>query len=142
MRNISLNEPLLFVHGPPVFIRVAVTEEDESTSVFVPNGLEFELEEFEDFEEFYERDPEMEEIPVAINPSIAPKIAYLASPFQRQVYRPLQFIVGDETISGEIKQIDGDKVLIAVEKEKDLVVPLDINMIKEILWRGMPFQKD
>ena len=33
------NEPLLFVHGPPVFIRVAITEE-ESTSVFILNEEE------------------------------------------------------------------------------------------------------
>ena len=30
------NEPLMFVHGPPVYIRVATTDE-ESTSVFVLN---------------------------------------------------------------------------------------------------------
>ena len=35
------NEPLLFVHGPPVFIKVAIQDE-ESTSVFILNGEELE----------------------------------------------------------------------------------------------------
>lgn len=135
MRIISHNEPLLFVHGPPVYIRVAVTDE-ESTSVFVSNGEEKETDEL--------GESELGEIKNAgfVNPSIVKKIFHLGGPFQRQVYRPLKFIIGDETLSGEITSIDGDTVFIDLDGEKDLIVAIEINKIEEVLWRGKPFQED
>ena len=34
------------------------------------------------------------------DPSVIRRIMYLSTPFQRQVYQPLQFVIGDETLKG------------------------------------------
>ncbi|AOV08442.1 hypothetical protein [Sporosarcina ureilytica] len=129
------NEPLLFVAGPPVFIRVAVTDE-ESTSVFVQNKEDY------DHGKLKEVDQEKIEPTAEINPSIYNKIMYLRSGFQRQVYSPLKFIIKDETISGKIAKVDGDKVFIDIDQNDDQQVAVEISKIEEILWRGHPFQED
>jgi hypothetical protein len=132
VRIIYQNEPILFVHGPPIYIRVAATDE-ESTSVFVLNG-----------EEFAEpSDTELNEVQTVstVKPSILRRITELGKPFQRQVYRPLQFIIGEETLSGEIEKIEGETILINLDGEEDLVVGVEMNTIEEILWRGMPFKE-
>ena len=132
MRIIYQNEPLLFVDGPPIYIRVASTDE-ESTSVFVLNEDEFTK----------PSDAELNEVDtvLTVNPSIYKRITELGKPFQRQVYRPLQFILGEETLSGEIKKIDGETVLINLVGEEDLVVSVEMSTIEEILWRGAPFKE-
>ena len=131
MRIIYQNEPLLFVHGPPIYIRVATTEE-ESTSVFVLNEDEFAK----------PSDTEVNEVEtvLTVDPSIFKRITELGKPFQRQVYRPLQFILGEETLSGEIEKIEGETVLINLVGEEDLLVSVEMNTIEEILWRGTPFK--
>ncbi len=132
MRIIYQNEPLLFVHGPPIYIRVATTDE-ESTSVFVLNEDEFAK----------PSDTELNEVEtvLTVDPSIFKRITELGKPFQRQVYRPLQFILGEETLSGEIEEIDGETVLINLVGEEDLLVSVEMNTIEEILWRGTPFKE-
>ena len=124
---ISYNEPLLFVQGPPVFIRVAVKDE-ESTSVFVLTG-----EELEDANETKQM-----ELAEKVEPSsISRRITYLGLPFHRQVYQPLQFILNDETLTGTIEEVDGDTVLI--DQGEDQFIAIDVTQIEEILWRGKPF---
>ena len=95
------NEPLLFVKGPPVFIKVVVKDE-ESTSVFVGNedGLEV----------VGEVDKKCKKTGIRRCRKTANhksgksvnfrRIHYLGTPFARQVYRPLQFVLGEETIKG------------------------------------------
>lgn len=132
MRIILRNEPLLFIEAPPVFVRVEITDE-ESTSIFVQSEEEY-MEPFE--EEAYDMPP----VPVlSVNPSIANRIADLSGPFQRQVYKPLQFIVGDETVSGEIDRVIDEIVFVKLTEKEDVIVELDMGMIEEILWRGKPF---
>ena len=126
------NEPLLFVHGPPIFVRVAMTDE-ESTSVFVLNEDEFAK----------PSDTELNEVGtvLTVRPSIFRRITELGKPFQRQVYRPLQFIIGEETLSGEIVKIEGETILFKIDGEEDLLVGVEMSTIEEILWRGMPFKE-
>jgi hypothetical protein len=132
VRIIYKNEPLLFVHGPPIYIRVAITEE-ESTSVFVLTEEEFAK----------PSDTELNDVKTVstVKPSILRRITELGKPFQRQVYRPLQFIIGEETLSGEIEKIEGETIFFNLDGEEDLVVGVEMNTIEEILWRGKPFKE-
>jgi hypothetical protein len=134
VRIIYKNEPLLFVHGPPIYIRVATTDE-ESTSVFVLNE--------EETEEFIpmEIDDEEEEVlkTARANSEVFNKITNLGRPFQRQVYKPLQFVFENEVLKGAINRVDGETLFIELLEEEDLIVAVEINTIKDVLWRGKPF---
>ncbi len=136
------NEPLLFVQGPPVFIKVVVKNE-ESTSVFVGNedgsGVVSEADQVVQRRQEVLEVPEKPQITKVANPSISRKIHYLGTPFARQVYRPLQFVLGDETIKGTIEKIDGETLVIEMTEGEKEVVSIDMATIKEILWRGDPF---
>jgi hypothetical protein len=129
VRIIYKNEPLLFVHGPPIYIRVAITEE-ESTSVFVLTE-EATGDFIEDAEEVQETAP--------ANSEVFNKIISLGRPFQRQVYKPLQFVFENEVLKGAINRVDGETLFIELVDEEDLIVAVEINTIKEVLWRGKPF---
>lgn len=134
MLIILRNEPLLFVQGPPIFIKV-VTKHEESTSVFMLSGEESELV----GEAVLEETPEqMTAIKVA-DPSLVRRIMYLGTPFSRQVYRPLQFVLDGETLTGSIEKIEGESVLIGVGEDASQLVSVEMASIEEILWRGDPF---
>ena len=139
MLIISRNEPLLFIQAPPVFIRVAVTDE-ESTSVFVVNedALELSGETNREKQEKQELHEKSQVFKVA-SPSVIRRVNYLGSPFPRQAYRPLQFVLGDETLTGTIEKIDGETILIEVDDGDKEFVAIEMGRIEEILWRGDPF---
>ncbi len=130
------NEPLLFVHGPPVFNKITITVE-ESTSVLLVNEEAHEVSGETEREE-QEQQVEMKSLKVA-DPTVIRRIMYLSTPFPRQVYKPLQFILGDETLTGTIEKIEGETIVIEIDEgEKDFVA-VEIGKIEEILWRGNPF---
>ncbi|WP_210469590.1 hypothetical protein [Sporosarcina sp. 6E9] len=131
MRIIYKNEPLLFVHGPPIYFRVATTEE-ESTSVFVLNE--------EEIEDFIEDAEEVQET-AHKNSEVFNKIISLGRPFQRQIYKPLQFVLENEVLKGAINKVEGETLFIELVDEEDLIVAIEINAINEVLWRGKPFQE-
>ncbi|WP_318615921.1 hypothetical protein [Sporosarcina sp. YIM B06819] len=131
------NEPLLFVQGPPVFIRV-VTKHEESTSVFVLSGEEPEMASEVELEQEIEQTTAVK----AANPSVIRRITYLGTPFSRQVYRPLQFVLSDETLTGTIEKIDGETVFIGIGEDGSELVSVEMANIEEILWRGDPFAED
>lgn len=131
------NEPLLFVQGPPVFIRV-VTKQEESTSVFMLSGEEPEVAS----EAMQEESPEQMLAVKVANPSLVRRITYLGSPFSRQVYRPLEFVLDDETIKGTIEKIDGETILIEMSEGDKKFVSVEMGRIEEILWRGDPFAEN
>ncbi|WP_203246018.1 hypothetical protein [Sporosarcina beigongshangi] len=134
------NEPLLFVQGPPVYIKV-VKRQEESTSVFILSGEEPEM---VSADEEVEIEIEQEQ-PAAVKvaePSLVRKIMYLGTPFSRQVYRPLQFVLEDETLTGSIEKIEGETVLIGVGEDASELVSVEMAKIEEILWRGDPFVED
>lgn len=137
MLIILRNEPLIFFQGPPVFIKV-VTKHEESTSVFMLSGEEL----GSDGEVLQEETPEqMPTIKVA-DPSLVRRIMYLGTPFSRQVYRPLQFVLEDETLTGSIEKIEGETILIGVGEDASELVSVEMAKIEEILWRGDPFVED
>jgi hypothetical protein len=150
---ITRNLPLMFIQGPPVFFKVDIDE--ESTSVFVLNEEEKVEEEEEDDEEKKEElveqvnlDLQLEtEIeteaskPVIVSKqSVSKRLTYLAGPFQRQVYTPLKFIIGDKTLTGSIEKMEDETVLIDIDEGENELVAIKIAAIEEILWRGQPFE--
>ena len=139
------NEPLLFVHGPPVFMKIAITVE-ESTSVFVIDGGELEatidvIEEGLEEKEIDENQvsEKIKSISVA-DPSIVKRIMYLGTSFPRQAYQPLQFVLSDETLTGKIEKIEGETLFIEVKGGDNEFVAVEMGNISEILWRGNPFR--
>ena len=138
------NEPLLFVHGPPVFIKIAITVE-ESTSIFVIDEGELEatldvVGERLEVKEIVEArgQEEIQSIPLA-DPSIVKRIMYLGTPFPRQAYQPLQFVLSDETLTGKIEKIEGETLFIETNTGDNELVAIEMEKINEILWRGSPF---
>lgn len=115
----------MFVHGPPVFIRVEVTDE-ESTSVFVQN---------------WEEQTESGDMEVIIDSSILRRMKYLEGSFQNEVYRPLQFDLGEEKLTGVIEKIEGNTAFIELDGEEGIVA-VEIDKILEIFWRGKPFAEE
>ena len=75
---------------------------------------------------------------VKANPAVLRKITYLEGAFQREIYRPLQFVIGEEILKGTIDKIDGETVLINLHGEDEGIVAVEIATIGEILWRGHP----
>ena len=148
MLIIFRNEPLLFVHGPPVYNKIRIIVE-ESTSVFVLNeeALEESIvterkEQKEQEEQKEQKEQEKHDVTQSLkvaDSSVIRRIIYLGSPFPRQVYQPLQFVMGDETLTGIIEKIDGDTVLIEIDEGEKEFVAVEIGRIEEILWRGNPF---
>ncbi|BAQ10296.1 hypothetical protein OXB_1825 [Bacillus sp. OxB-1] len=140
------NEPLLFIQTPPVYVRITFTEEpapleEESTSIFAPHSQEIEKKSVQ--LEVARSDEEQETVSEekAINPSVIRRIMYLASSFPRQIYKPLQFVLSDETVTGTIARIEGESVFIELEDEGQTIAAVDLVEIEEILWRGTPFQE-
>ena len=129
MRIIYQNEPLLFVHGPPIFIRVSTTDE-ESTSVFV-------LTEEDQEELILEEAQEIDKN----NAAVFNKVINLGRPFQRQVYKPLQFVLENEIVKGTITDINEETVWIEIADEEDLIIAVEISTIQDVLWRGKTFQE-
>ncbi|MEK4711530.1 hypothetical protein MKY15_02100 [Sporosarcina sp. FSL K6-1540] len=132
MLNIYQNKPLLFVDGPPVFIKVAIIVE-ESTSVFLLNNEE------ESVVENEEQISVTEVVPV--NPGIQRKIIYLSNSFRRQAYQPLQFVLEEETLSGTIEKIEEETVWIDLEGVNHEIIAVEMGKIEEVLWRGKPFDE-
>ena len=139
MLIILRNEPLIFFQGPPVFIKV-VTKHEESTSVFMLSGEELEV--ASEFEAVQEETPEQLTAVKVADPSLLRKIMYLGTPFSRQVYRPLQFVLDGETLTGSIEKIEGETVLIGIGEDASELVSVEMARIEEILWRGDPFVED
>ncbi|WP_438316336.1 hypothetical protein [Sporosarcina sp. FA9] len=123
---------MLFVDGPPVFIRVVVRDE-ESTSVFMMNE-----------EELQESDEQVvltENTNPEIDLSVLKRVIYLDGAFQRAIYKPLQFITSNEILKGSINKIEGETVFIDLHGENEGVVALEISSIDDILWRGHPIHE-
>jgi len=130
--NIYRNKPLLFVDGPPVFIKVAIIAE-ESTSVSSLNNEEQSVLENE------EQVSVAEVLPV--NLGVQRKVIYLSNSFRRQAYQPLQFVLEEETLSGTIEKIEQGTVWIDLEGADHEIIAVEMGNIEEVLWRGKPFEE-
>lgn len=123
---------MLFVDGPPIFIRVVVRDE-ESTSVFMMSE--------EQLEETEEQIVLLEDSNLEIDVSVLKRVLYLDGAFQRAIYKPLQFISGNEILKGSIHKIEGETVFIDLHGENEGMVALEIASIDDILWRGHPIHE-
>lgn len=115
------------MQGPPVYVKVAVLEE-ESTSVFVPNEGSA--------REAIDIQPSVETASHVVNPAIMNKLRYLSEPFRKQVYTPLQFICEDGIVKGAIQKVEGDILWIEAD---DQITEVEIGKVEDVLWRGQPF---
>jgi hypothetical protein len=104
--------------------------EEESTSVFVPS--------VESVREAIDIKPAIqEEATHVVDPILLGRIRYLSEPFQKQAYKPLQFVLEDGIVKGEIQKLENDILWIETNDE---ITELDIRKIEDVLWRGQPFQ--
>ncbi|MCZ2258979.1 hypothetical protein [Sporosarcina sp. G11-34] len=136
MHIIIYNEPILFVHGPPVFIKAKV-EREESTSIFLLN-----TEEVVDSEGDVENEQEEVEPVTEGDPSIRSRIIYLSGDFRKEIYQPLQFQIGDEILKGIIDKVEGETVFIVLHGKEEEIVAVELTSIEEVLWRGQPFLEE
>lgn len=134
-KYISYPQPLLFVQGPPIYVKVKVVEE-ESTSVFIFN--DHTEKERLDIRPSGEIEPVTGTGPAVVNSDIRNTIDYLSRPFQKQAYHPLQFIVEGKTVKGDIQKIHDSTIWIELDDE---VTEVDIAKIEDVLWRGQSFDK-
>ncbi|MFC7365381.1 MULTISPECIES: hypothetical protein [Bhargavaea] len=122
--------PLLFVDAPPayfvsepVYSREAVAEaevevdgEEESTSV-------------------YELPKRPEE-----TARLLTQLRFLSRPFQREVYRPIQFRLKDGSeVIGEIEQLEDGRLFIKEQIEDEQQRELSVDELEAIWWKGKPF---
>ena len=64
------------------------------------------------------------------------KLRYLSKPFQKQAYKPLQFVLEGGIVKGEIQKLEDDILWI----ETDIgLTEIEIRQIEDVLWRGQPF---
>jgi len=129
---ISQNKPMLFVDGPPLYIRIFV-EDEESTSVFMMSE--------EGLQESDEQVVLSENANPEIDLAVLKRVIYLDGAFQREIYKPLQFITADEILKGSINKIEGETVFIDLHGKNEGIVALEIASIDEILWRGHPIHE-
>ncbi|MCM3358951.1 MULTISPECIES: hypothetical protein [unclassified Psychrobacillus] len=122
----SLNDPILYISGPPVFhlppqirskeeVEIVVDEtiiEEESTSIY-----------------------EIKNTMSAKNNAIFEKLKFLSKPFQRKVYRPLSFHMADGSIiQGEVQEVTDEQVIFSINGESIETYP--VHQVKKIFWRG------
>ena len=124
----------MFIDSPPMVSIVAIDKE-ESTSIFW-SGNESEV------------TSENEEVipPTAllepVDTPVIRKLRYLAEPFPRSAYRPLQFAVNGQLLTGGIASVTDSTIAIEVSeesKETNDIRTLDLREIEEVFWKGSPF---
>lgn len=120
--------PLMFVSGPPVYTHVPFVDE-ESTSVFakVEEG-----EEEEELQTMVADSIEKKEV----DPPILAKVQKVQSPIGQKVYKNLTFVLDDEEIIGNVAKVDGNTMTIELNGDEDKIVALELNELRNIIWRG------
>ncbi len=120
----SLNDPLLFIQGPPVFHLPPEFKEVIEFEKLVQDGEE-------ESTSIYEKNREMS----GTTSAILDKLYFLAKPFQRQVYRPLTFhLKGGGILQGEVEEVNGKSVTIKLNSGENAIY--SIEQVLKIAWRG------
>ncbi|WP_191688480.1 hypothetical protein [Sporosarcina gallistercoris] len=138
MAHISLQVPLLFIDGSPMVSIVEVVK-DESTSIYW-SGNDPEL--MEQNESLQEESVPLKAKEASEDSPIVKRLRYLAEPFPRNAYRPLQFLVNGQLLTGGISAMTDSQIAIEVKQEsKDLneIRTLNLQEIEEVFWKGTPF---
>ncbi|MGG0644262.1 hypothetical protein ABE021_09995 [Sporosarcina gallistercoris] len=79
---------------------------------------------------------------VSIDSPVVKRLRYLSEPFPRNAYRPLQFLVNGQLLTGGISAMTDSQIAIEVKQEsKDLneIRTLNLQEIEEVFWKGTPF---
>ena len=77
-----------------------------------------------------------------LDSTVVKKLRYLAEPFPRSAYRPLQFAVNGQLLTGGIASVTDSQIAIEVteeSKETHDIRTLDLDEIEEVFWKGSPF---
>ncbi|SEJ60764.1 hypothetical protein SAMN04488127_2263 [Bhargavaea ginsengi] len=123
--------PLLFVDAPPVYF--------VSEPVYSREAVE---EEVLAEEEVVEESTSVYELPKRPEETarLLTQLRFLSRPFQREVYRPIQFRLKDGTvINGEILNLEESKVAVKGINEEKIEMELSIDDLDAIWWKGKPF---
>lgn len=110
-----VNDPLLFVQGPPVYRHIPKVSswQEESTSIF----------------------PEPIIKAVEKNPIMWNRLRFLKTDFAKHVYKPLCFHLQDgEKVYGVVEELHPDSVQIKLTD--GVITAFEIQEIQEIWWRG------
>jgi len=133
---ISLQAPLLFIDGPPLVVVVQV-EKDESTAIY--ESADHAVEESA-------ADPAVthgESVRLPQESEVVRKLRYLAEPFPQKAYRPLQFSVAGQLLTGDLLSITDTEVAVKVTEESqslEEIRTLGLDSIEEVYWKGQPFR--
>lgn len=123
--------PLLFVDTPPVYF---ISEPVYSRKVDEVSQVEAEAVE-EESTSVYELPQRPEE-----TAKLLAQLRFLSRPFQREVYRPIQFRLRDGTaITGEILKLAEGQIAVKGVSEEQLEMELSIDELDAIWWKGKPF---
>lgn len=122
--------PLLFVDAPPVyFVSEPVYSREEVEEVLAEEEV------VDESTSVYELPKRPEE-----TARLLTQLRFLSRPFQREVYRPIQFRLKDGTvINGEILNLEESKVAVKGINEEKIEMELSIDDLDAIWWKGRPF---
>lgn len=112
---------------------------DESTSIYW-SGNDPEL--MEQKESLQEESVPLKAKEASEDSPVVKRLRYLAEPFPRNAYRPLQFLVNGQLLTGGISAMTDSQIAIEVKQEsKDLneIRTLNLQEIEEVFWKGTPF---
>lgn len=137
MAAISLRAPLLFIDGPPLTTIVQI-EKEESTTIYWKPETDKKLEDESEASAVESTTADFHE-----DSEVVRKIRYLAEPFPRTAYRPLQFLVNGQLLTGGIVGLSGSEIAVEVTEESqslEEIRTLDLRTIEEVFWKGQPFR--
>ncbi|MBD7907334.1 hypothetical protein H9659_03145 [Sporosarcina sp. Sa3CUA8] len=120
-------------------VSIVEVVKDESTSIYW-SGNDPEL--MEQNESLQEESVPLKAKEASEDSPIVKRLRYLAEPFPRNAYRPLQFLVNGQLLTGGISAMTDSQIAIEVKQEsKDLneIRTLNLQEIEEVFWKGTPF---
>lgn len=120
-------------------VSIVEVVKDESTSIYW-SGNDPEL--MEQNESLQEESVPLKAKEASEDSPVVKRLRYLAEPFPRNAYRPLQFLVNGQLLTGGISAMTDSQIAIEVKQEsKDLneIRTLNLQEIEEVFWKGTPF---
>ncbi|WOV85080.1 hypothetical protein PGH26_03900 [Sporosarcina jeotgali] len=120
-------------------VSVVEVVKDESTSIYW-SGNDPEL--ADNNEQLQEETVPQQVIEGTMDSPVVKRLRYLAEPFPRNAYRPLQFLVNGQLLTGGISAMTDSQIAIEVQQESkdiDEIRTLDLLEVEEVFWKGAPF---
>ncbi|SDE29064.1 hypothetical protein SAMN04488126_10669 [Bhargavaea beijingensis] len=121
--------PLLFVDAPPVYFVTEPIYSRETTDEEAQSGGE------DESTSVYELPKRPEE-----TAKLLTQLRFLCRPFQREVYRPIQFRLKDGTVvNGEILNLEKSRFAVKGTSEEKIEMEISVDELDAIWWKGKPF---